>query len=54
MGKLFLVALALGVAIVRSPVEDMRVIVLGHRAFLDVAESFSKQKGGRYMFQPDR
>jgi DNA-binding transcriptional LysR family regulator len=24
------------------------------RAFLDVAESFSKQKGGRYMFQPDR
>jgi DNA-binding transcriptional LysR family regulator len=24
------------------------------RAFLDVAESFAKQKGGRYMFQPDR
>jgi hypothetical protein len=24
------------------------------RAFLDVAENFAKQKGGRYMYQPDR
>ncbi len=24
------------------------------RAFLDVAETFAKQKGGRYVFQPDR